>query len=195
MSKNSIIILVLSILFVVAAGALYIYVNNMPKTKPVQEMEFKLPEEEPSNTKDIENVTYVDFSFENSDGNLTKLSESQDMAAMVLFWNPDNADSVDVLKKVDSNRKKTSPFCLCAYEEKINFYMINTSDKTPKNLEDELTIDIYYDNLKEGTSKFYITEIPSMIYIQKNNEVLHAKSGLTSTDALEANLDILSENF
>ena len=73
--------------------------------------------------------------------------------------------------------------------------MINTSDKTPKNLEDELTIDIYYDNLKEGTSKFYITEIPSMIYIQKNNEVLHAKSGLTSTDALEANLDILSENF
>ena len=32
-------------------------------------------------------------------------------------------------------------------------------------------------------------------YIQKNNEVLHAKSGLTSTDALEANLDILSENF
>lgn len=187
MSKKTIIILVLSILFVVAAGALYIYANNMQKTKPVQEMEFKLPEEEPSNTKDIENVTYVDFSFENSDGNLTKLSESQDMATMVLFWNPDNADSVDVLKKVDSMNEK--------YEEKIKFYMINTSDKTPKNLEDELTIDIYYDNLKEGTSKFYITEIPSMIYIQKNNEVLHAKSGLTSTDALEANLDILSENF
>ena len=84
MSKKTIIILVLSILFVVAAGALYIYANNMQKTKPVQEMEFKSPEEEPSNTKDIENVTYVDFSFENSDGNLTKLSESQDFGTLIM---------------------------------------------------------------------------------------------------------------
>ena len=187
MSKKTIIIFILSILFVALAGGVYFYVNNeLKKNAKVPEMEFKLPEEELSNTKDLENITYVDISFENSEGNLNKLSESKDMATMILFWSPDNQDSVEVLKKVDSMNEKY---------ENIKFYMINTSDTTPKELEDELTIDIYYDKLKEGASKFYITELPSMIYIQKNNEVLHAKSGFTSTDALEANLDILAENF
>ena len=109
------------------------------------------------------------------------------MATVVCFWNPDNKDSVDVLKKIDAMNEK--------YEETIKFYMINTSDEMPEDLKNSLSIDVYYDKLKEGTSKFYITEVPSIIYIQKNNEVLHAKAGLTSTDALEANFDILSENF
>ena len=32
-------------------------------------------------------------------------------------------------------------------------------------------------------------------YINESNEVFNAKEGFTTTDALEANLDILSNNF
>lgn len=186
MDKKTIIILIVSILFFVGAIGVYFFVNSTVEIDDNVGKEFVLPEEEPSKTKDLDNITYVDFSFENNEGNLVKLSESKDKATMILFWNPDNKDSVDVLKKIDSMNEKY---------EKINFYMINTSEDIPKELEDSLTIDVYYDNLNEGVSKFYITEQPAMIYIQKNNEVLHAKTGLTTTDALEANFDILSENF
>lgn len=186
MDKKSIVILIVSILFLVVAVGFYFLVNSAVESKEEVGKEFVLPEEEPSNTKDLENITYVDFSFENNEGNLVKLSESKDKATMILFWNPDNKDSVEVLKKIDGLNENY---------ENINFYMINTSEKMPKELEDSLTIDVYYDSLKEGISKFYITEQPAMIYIQKNNEVLHAKTGLTTTDALEANFDILSENF
>lgn len=187
MNKKSIFILVISILFLVASLAFSLYVNSTLSNKEEVGGHFELPEEEPSNTKDLEGITYVDFSFEDNSGNLVKLSESKDMATVVCFWNPDNQDSVDVLKKIDAMNEK--------YEETIKFYMINTSDEMPEDLKNGLSIDVYYDKLKEGTSKFYITEVPSIIYIQKNNEVLHAKAGLTSTDALEANFDILSENF
>lgn len=187
MSKKTIVILIVSIVFVIVAACLSLYVNNVTKNNIVARgKEFTLPEEEPSNTKDLENITYVDFSFENENGDLVKLSESENMATMVLFWSPENEDSVEVLKKVDALNEKY---------ESVKFYMINILEKTPKELEDKLSIDIYYDKLKEGTSKFYITELPSMIYIKKDNEVFQAKSGLTSTDALEANLDIISENF
>lgn len=196
MNKKSIIILVLSIVFVIFAGVFYFYVSNMTmdnstisslnENKQVEELELESVEEEETNTKDIEDVTYIDFSFENSEGKLIKISESKDKPVMILFWSPDNEDSVEMLKRVDSMNEKYS---------NIDFYMINILEETPKEIQNEITIDIYYDKLKEGTSKFNITEIPSMVYIQDNNEVLHAKSGLASTDALEANLDIISENF
>ena len=32
-------------------------------------------EEEPSNTKDLDNITYVDFSFENNEGKLTSIDK------------------------------------------------------------------------------------------------------------------------
>ena len=98
MDKKSIVILIVSILFLVVAVGFYFLVNSAVESKEEVGKEFVLPEEEPSNTKDLENITYVDFSFENNEGNLVKLSESKDKATMILFWNPDNKDSVEVLK-------------------------------------------------------------------------------------------------
>ena len=38
-------------------------------------------------------------------------------------------------------------------------------------------------------------EIPTIFYINEFNEVFNTKTGVTTYDALEANLDILSENY
>ena len=48
---------------------------------------------------------------------------------------------------------------------------------------------------KEAIRKYDIKEYPSIIYINSDNDVFNAKSGFTTTDALEANLDILSNNI
>ena len=73
--------------------------------------------------------------------------------------------------------------------------MINTAEEVDEKLASEYTIEIYYDFYKGAARTYNITETPSMIYINKENEVFNAKSGFTTTDALEANLDILSENI
>ena len=81
------------------------------------------------------------------------------------------------------------------YEGKINFFMISTAKEIDENLKNEYTVNIYYDFYEEAARKYNITEVPSMIYINEENEVFNAKVGMTTTDALEANLDILSNNF
>ena len=188
--KKNILIIVCSILLLAAAIVFYMYVNSMPveNEKVGNEVENQVVvEEEGSKTKDLENVEYTDFSVYTSDDTEVKLSEHKDKAAMLLFFDPNNPDSMEVLDKVESMYSN--------YEDKIEFFMINTAEKVGTSLDDEYTIEIYYDTYKEAAQNYNITEVPSMIYIDKQNEVFNAKSGFTTTDALEANLDILSENI
>ena len=194
MKKNIIILLVTSIIFVLSL-IFFVYVNqlgtedsNIQKevVEKIEELEENIVEEE-SKTENIENVNYKDFTIYNEDGGEIKFSNYKDMPAMLLFFNSENIDSIDVLKKVENMYKN--------YEEKINFFMINTAKEVDENLKNEYTINIYYDFYEEAAKNYNITEVPSMIYINETNEVFNAKVGITTTDALEANLDILSNNF
>ena len=54
---------------------------------------------------------------------------------------------------------------------------------------------IYYDLNGECQEMYNATVIPTMVYIDGNNEVINAKSGVPSNDAIEANLDLISNNF
>lgn len=181
--KKNIIMLVFAIILIIVAVIFYVWVLNF-NAKPQQEDVFV---EEVSRTKDLEDVEYSECVFYKEDRSEVKLSDYKDKAAMILFWSPENEDSVAVLKKVDSMYEK--------YKDKINFFMINTSEKTDENLKKEISMEIFYDLYKEGSVKYNIEEIPSMIYITENNEIFNAKSGFTTTDALEANLDLISNNY
>lgn len=188
--KKNILIIVCSILLLIAAIIFYMCVNSMPREIEDYSVEVEnqvVVEEEVSKTKDLENVEYTDFSVYTSDNKEVKLSEHKDKAAMLLFFNPNNPESMEVLDKVESMYSN--------YEDKIEFFMINTAEKVGTSLDDKYTIEIYYDTYNEAAQKYNITEVPSMIYIDNQNEVFNAKTGFTTTDALEANLDILSENI
>lgn len=188
--KKNILILVSSILLLVIAIVFYMYVNSMQIESEENENEVEnqvVIEEEVSKTKDLEDVSYTDFSVYTSDNKEVKLSEYKDKAVMLLFFNPNNSESMEVLDKVES--------LYSDYEDKIKFFMINTAEKVGTSLEKEYTIEIYYDTYNEATQNYNITEVPSMVYINEQNEVFNAKSGFTTTDALEANLDILSDNI
>ena len=73
--------------------------------------------------------------------------------------------------------------------------MISTSKEIPEELKSEISMKIYYDLNGECQEMYNATVIPTMVYIDGNNEVINAKSGVPSNDAIEANLDLISNNF
>lgn len=184
MNKNILIILISVVIFALAL-TFFIYSSNLNQNN--EEYGNTVVEEEVSGTKDIENVNYNDFTIYKADNTEVKLSSYKDTPVMLLFFNKESDESIQVLKKVEEMYKN--------YEGKIEFFMINTAEEVDEDLEKEYTIEIYYDFYKEAARNYNIAEVPSMIYINELNEVFNAKSGFTTTDALEANLDILANDI
>lgn len=187
--KKNILIIVISIVILLLGVAFYIYSISGVKDPLTEEELISNVEviDEVSKTQDIENVSYNDITIFKADKTEVKLSDYKDKPTMLLFFDESNEESVAVLKKVEDMYKK--------YEDTIQFFMINTAKETNKEFEKDYTIDIYYDFYEEAVIKYNIETYPSMIYINELNEIFNAKSGFTTTDALEANLDILSGNI
>lgn len=186
MNKKNVIILVIAIILAIAAVIFFVWSLNYNKTEKQNEDENIILNEE-SKTKDLGNTNYEEFVFYREDRSEVNLSDYKDKATMILFWNPENEDSVEDLKKVNSMYEK--------YKENVNFIMISTSEEVSKELKDEVSMEIFYDLYKEGQRKYNVTEVPTLIYITKDNEIFNAKTGFTTSDALEANLDIISNNI
>jgi len=181
MKKKTIIILVVAIIIFCTAMAFFMWTLSSKEDEP----ENIIDVEEVSKTKDIENDEYIDFTFYKEDGTEVKLSDYKDKATVLLFWNTNNEDSVEVLKKANGMYGQ--------YKEKVNFVMINTSQDVDEKIKEEVDFEVFYDFYKEGVMKYKISELPSILYITEENEILNAKSGFTTTDALEANLEIISD--
>ena len=193
--KNIILLIIAIILFLVALIFLVwstkqknIDNTNINNTNEILEENIETQREiESSNTQDVEGVSYQDISIYTEDETQVKLSEFSEQPVMILFWNPENEDSVEVLKKVNGRYSD--------YKDKIEFLMISTSKEIPEELKSEISMKIYYDLNGECQEMYNATVIPTMVYIDGNNEVINAKSGVPSNDAIEANLDLISNKF
>ena len=186
--KKNILIIVISIIIVALCVAFFAYTLTLDNNSAIEGEETEvIQQEEISKTQDIEGVSYSDATLYKADKTEVKISDYKDKPIMLLFFNKDNEDSIEVLKKVEDMYKN--------YEDKIQFFMINTAEEVDEELESEYTIEIYYDFYKETARNYNVTEVPSSIYINELNEIFNAKTGFTTTDALEANLDILSDNI
>ena len=187
--KKNIIIISISIIILIICVAFFLYTLKMDKKKiePEEVIDGIEVKEEESKTKDIENINYNDSVLFKSDNTEVKISDYKDKPIMLLFFNEENKESIEVLKKVEELYPN--------YKDTIQFFMINTAKEVNKELDNKYTLDIYYDLYEEAKIKYNIKTVPSMIYINELNEVFNAKEGFTTTDALEANLDILSNNI
>ena len=157
---------------------------NQKTNTTEQEKANKVSEKE-SETSDF-SATYTDFSVEDGEGKQVKLSDYKDHPVMVLFWNNENQDSVEMLNRINEQYEN--------YKDSINFIAIHTGEELTTNLQN-IKLPIYYDNEQEISKIYNIVELPTMLYINKENQIFNSKTGLTSVDALTANLDILAENF
>lgn len=188
--KKNILIIVISIILVALGLGFFLYtltLDSNTTVDPENIIKDVEVQDEVSETKDIENVNYSDASLFKGDKTEVKISDYKDKPIMLLFFNEESQESVEVLKKVEELYPN--------YKDVIQFFMINTAKDRNEEFEKDYTIDIYYDFYEEAAIKYNITKVPSMIYINEFNEVFNAKEGFTTTDALEANLDILSNNI
>lgn len=185
--KKNIFIIVISIIIAILGIGFFVYTLMGSKNSITVEEPPKEVIEEVSKTQDIEGVIYSDSTLYKSENTEVKISDYKDTPIMLLFFNKENEESIEVLNKVEEMYGK--------YEDKIKFFMINTAEKIDEELANKYTIEIYYDFYKETARKYNVMDVPSTIYINESNEIFNAKTGFTTTDALEANLDILSNNI
>lgn len=187
--KKNILIIIISIIILALAMGFFLYTLTIKDTTVEPDVVVKdvEVEEEISKTKDIENVDYNDATLYKKDNTEVKLSDYKDKPIMLLFFNEESTESIEVLKKVEELYPN--------YKDTIQFFMINTTKEADEEFEKDYTLEIYYDFYEEAARKYNINQLPSMIYINELNEVFNAKEGFTTTDALEANLDILSNNI
>lgn len=191
MGRNSVIIIV-SIFLILVLGATFLICSyklfqlQNAKRESIINSEYPIYEEF-SNTKDLPVSKYFNFTVYRDDKSEVNLAEYENNPIMVLFFDDNDVDSIEVLNRVDNLYEQ--------YEDKVKFLMINTNKEINYNLKENYNVEIFYDFYSEATRNYNITELPAMIYINSSNEIFNAKTGVPSVDALEANLDILSENY
>ena len=86
------------------------------------------------------------------------------------------------------------------YKDKIIFLPISMSDGKVESIESvqeflrvsEIPMEVYYDLDTNAASMYNVKEIPTFVFIKKDNTVLNKMEGVKSEDAILANLQILA---
>lgn len=182
MSKNTKILLIVSIIIFIIAVGIFAFAqitskqnSNTPDTTNKIANEPQEPEE---------------FIFSDHEGNELKIDDSSDLGMAIIFWNSDSENSLDTLELIDSYYE--------TYKDSIDFYIINTNEKH----QDIITIvdncgfkfPVYYDYENKASEFYTIEKLPTLIFIDKQDEIYTVNNGIDE-DKLTANLDILAENY
>ncbi len=183
--KKNIILLIVAIIFLVLA--IY-YVYDVYKTN-------KEPKTLYSNNNTTQKTNYNNFKVYDKENKLIELEEYKDKPIVILFWQANNTKSVELLKSINSKYEE--------YKDKIVFLPVSMTDGKTESIESvenflsisEITIPMYYDLDKDAASIYNITEVPTFVFVKKDNTILNKKEGNISEDALLASLDILAENY
>lgn len=181
MSKNTKILLITSIIVFILAIGIFMFLtfssNNSSNTitNPNNEPTSKEPEE---------------FIFTDSEGNELKINEDTELGMAIIFWNSDTEHSLETLELIDTYYD--------SYKDLIDFYIINTNEKNNNIIEItnncNFTFPVYYDFNNKASEFYSIDQLPTLIFIDKNDE-LHTINNGIDEDTLTANLDLLAEIY
>ena len=186
--NKSIIILISVFLVFVLAIAFYVYSTIIINAKKSQENSIVQREE-----VDILNISenslnrYLDFAVYRDDGTILELAEYEDSSLVIMLFDDKDDASIENLDSIEALYKN--------YKNTIKFLMINTNSEVNEELKDKYSFEIFYDLKKESIKKYNISELPYILYINSNNEIFNTKTGLSTQDAISANLDLLSNNI
>lgn len=139
---------------------------------------------------------YNSADVQDRDGNNVTLDIEENKPMVILFWNNTEEDAVDALKILQSNLEK--------YSEKITFSavaVVDNSEEAKQEVENviaenEITIPVVYDTVDASLSTANnVSKIPSVVIINKKGEIINTVTEDINQDVIEANLDIIAENF
>ena len=151
---------------------------------------------EQNKSKDEITKEFTDFVVDTANEEETFSLSNYDNKPMVLmFWRSDVSDAIETLNSLNIAYEE--------YSEEVNFVCIDVSIGETSSKQDienymdvnDIKIDMYYDSNNNAVNAYNINYVPSVIFIDKNRNVINTKVGLLSYDALEANLDLLVGNF
>ena len=85
------------------------------------------------------------------------------------------------------------------YSEKVTFLSVtdlaNKTDAQKIVQDNNIQVPIYYEENSAGSTAYNVTNYPTAIIKDKNNNIVNQKVGQMEEDTILANLDILSENY
>lgn len=134
---------------------------------------------------------YKDFSVYDENGNVVSLDSFSGKPVFILFWQVSELDSVEMLKVLNDVYTK--------YSEKVIFLSVtdlaSKADAQKIVQDNNIQVPIYYEENSAGSTAYNVTNYPTAIIKDKNNNIVNQKVGQMEEDTILANLDILSENY
>lgn len=183
--KKKIIIYLLIALLIVSAIVVTIVARNVEK------------EELPKNTIQ-NNVTPETDELElrgDMAGNKISAISEAGKPMIILYWNPKEESSMEAVKILQS--------FYANYNEQVTFRAIVAMDNEEEKesagnfiAENNIEIPVMYENIIDAESTANeISNIPTLLMVNKRGEKINTMIDHITADAVEANLDILAENY
>lgn len=208
MKKKIIIIVLIIALFAVAVGVNFIAMKQKQQNAPMNIAQNDIPKEnlqvqeednEEINAKmdalELSGNQYKPETVVDKDGNSLTANLEENKPMITLYWNTKEEASKEALKFM---QKKYS-----AYKDKVTFKAIATLDNMEEEkpfvesfiTENNIEIPIVYSTSDSSNTVNEIANIPTILVINKDGQVINTLINNITVDVIEANLDIITENF
>ena len=217
MNKKNIILLIFAVVFLILAIIFFVISGNIEFSKDTNNLSNigNTLDKTVSNTNtNIQNVAtntlnevdyqnaaetgilnpvaeYKNFLVFDASGAEISLDSYAGKPVFILFWQVNQPDSIDMLKTLNSVYEN--------YKDDVIFLSVtDIATKTevePVLQENSIQMPMYYEELSSASSAYEVTNYPTSIIKDKNNNIVNTKVGKMEEDTILANLDILSENF
>lgn len=215
MNKKNIILLTFAVVFLILAIIFFVISGNIEFSKNTENLSntkntldktdtntnIQNVETNSLNEVDYQNAAetgilnpvaeYKNFLVSDANGTEVSLDSYAGKPVFILFWQANQPDSVEMLKTLNSVYEN--------YKEDVIF--LSVTDITTKTeveqilQENSIQMPMYYEELSSASSAYEVTNYPTSIIKDKNNNIVNTKVGKMEEDTILANLDILSENF
>lgn len=149
------------------------------------------------NISDLE-LTGKDYSpskIYDENNNKVELSDFADKPMAILFFNTSESTSVEALEILQKNYEN--------YKDDVNIINIAVIDGITETKEDikeylqtkNIDMSVMYDTDYSAKNEYKVDKLPTFVFINKNNEIINTISEDINEDVIQANLDILAENY
>lgn len=208
MKKKIIIIVLIIILFAVAVGVNFIAMKQKQQNAPMNISQNDIPKEnlqsqeennEEINAKmdalELSGNQYKPETVVDKEGNSLTANLEENKPMITLYWNTKEEASKEALKFM---QEKYS-----AYKDRVTFTAIATLDNMEEEkplvesfiTENNIEIPIVYSTSDSSNTVNEIANIPTILVINEDGQVINTLINNITVDVIEANLDIITENF
>lgn len=207
-NKKIITIGVIILIVAIAVWGVLIFTNNNTKENQNDEIiSNSQKNENVTNTNQEEESTDLELHGEpyepslvyDSENNQVTLADYSDKPMALFFFNTSESDCDEIMQILQKNYD--------TYKEKVNFVNITAVDETTETKEkvseyietNNITMPVLYDTDYSAKNAYEVDSIPTLVFINKNKEIINTvskyKNEEIDEDLIQANLDILSENY